>query len=325
MRTYRAWLASALLLPILAGCGKSTPAEPDAFAKEFTNTVANGDLGDAWNYLPPKYQSDVTKLVHDAASNIDAEVYDKGFALTGKLALLLKSKKDFLLKSETVGQMPKEQKEKMEANWQSLVDALETLSNSEIKTVDGLKKVDPGAFLGSTGNKLFALAKTAPDADKNLAKLKTFKATKVKEEGDTATLKMEMEGQPTKEEQFKKVEGKWLPKDMVDDWDKSMKEARDNLAKLKLTPEQKTMALNVIKQVETALDRLLAANDQATFDKEIGELTGAVMGAALMGAGGPPASPVLHTSPAGPNGVPFGAGPAATALPGTPAVPGLPK
>jgi hypothetical protein len=350
MKACRAWLASVVLLPVLVGCGsKSTPSEPDAFVKELSNTVAAGDLGGAWNYLPPKYQSDVKSVIHEAAANLDAEVYDKGYALIGKLALLLKSKKDLLLKSEMLGQMPKEQKEKVEANWQSLVDAVEALANSEIKTVDGLKNVDPGEFLSSTGNKLFAIAKTS-DPNGRLEKLKTFKATVVKREGDTATLKMEMEGEPAEEKEFKQVEGKWLPKQMVDEWDKGMADAKKNLGALKMPPEKKSQALGLIKTVDSSLDKLLAAPDQAAFNNELGGLMiGAMMGGALLGGGGPPGMPVgpgsgIPGGPIGlpggavpgpgvppglPGGVPLGTGPAALpSIPppgGTPAVPALPK
>jgi hypothetical protein len=346
MKTYRAWPAAVLVLPILAGCGKSTPSEPDAFVTQFSKDVAAGDLGSAWNYLPPKYQSDVKGLITEAASNLDAEVYDKGFALTGKVALLLKSKKDFLLKSDASVQMPKEQKDKLDANWQSLVDAVETLSNSDIKTLDGLKKVDPGAFLASTGNKLFAIAKTSdPNAEKEIDKLKNFKATVVKRDGDTATLKIEMDGKPAKEEVFKQVEGKWLPKAMVDDWDADMAKAKSKLADLKLSPEMKPKVLEVIKLADTSLDRLLAAKDQETFNKEMNELQGAIMGvvmsAMMGGGGGPPIEFSPGTGPGGlpggafpgpgvppglPGGVPLGTGGAAPTLPGsTPAVPALPK
>ena len=340
MKTYRAWLLFVGLLPVLAGCGKSTPSEPDAFVKELSTTLAAGELGTAYSYLPPKYQADVKKLVNDAAANMDAEVYDKGFALTGKLTLLLKSKKDFLLASPMLSSIPVP-KDKLTANWQPVVDALESVSNSEIKTLDGLKKVDPGTFLGSTGNKLFAIVKTSvPNAEQELANLKNAKVSVVKREGDTATLKIEVEGKPAEEKEFKQVEGKWLPKEMVDDWDKSMTEARSKFSELKLTPEKKTQALEGIKMVDTALDRLLAAPDQAAFDKELAGLAGAVMMGGMGGGGMPmpgPGGPGGFPGPGGafpgpgvppglPGGVPLGTGASAPTLPGTtPSIPALPK
>jgi hypothetical protein len=292
MKLHRTWLASVVLLPLLAGCGTSAPSEPEVFVKELSNNLAAGDLGAVWKSLPPKYQADVKGLINEAASNLDAEVYDKGFALAGKVVLVMKSKKDFFLDSKASGSIPMPHDVRVK-NWPFVVDALESVANSEIKTHAGLKNVDPQRFLATTGNKLFNFFKAVvPDAGQQLDKLKSATVSTVRVDGDIATLKVEIDGRPPANEVYQKVEGKWLPKEMVDKWDAAMAQVRGSFGALKLTPEMITQVLEVIKVADPVLDRLLAAPDQAAFDKELANMQGAIMGAMLMGGGGPtPAVP----------------------------------
>jgi hypothetical protein len=365
MKVHRNWLAPALLAAAVMGCNKSdsgaggagggaaAPSEPDAYVQDFVNSVAAGDTAKLWAALPPKYQADVKSVIQEAASNLDAEVYDKGFAIAGKLTQVLKTKKNFVVNSPMVGSMvPPPIKDQVVANWDSIVSGLEAVVNSEIKTIDGLKQADPGKFLASTGNKLADIAKSAvPNAQQELDKAKKTKVTLVKKEGDKATLKLETEGEPAKETAFQNVEGKWLPAEMVAGWNDSMSEARGAMAQLKLPADKKAEVLTALKNADAALDKLLAAPDQGSFDVGLLGLMAAMGpgpggpgpgGPGALPPGGPPGSlaPGLPGGavpgpgvPAGlPGGVPLGTGASAPKLPNippppgtTPPVPALPK
>jgi hypothetical protein len=65
---------------------------------------------------------------------------------------------------------------------------------------------------------------------KDMEDLRNIKVEVVKEEGDKATIKTTV-GKKTNTEEMVKVEGKWVPKEMADDWDKEMEKAR-NLIRL---------------------------------------------------------------------------------------------
>jgi|GEM_PF-3080032 len=350
-----------------AGGITASAAEPDKYVQEFIYSLGDGDVSKLWTSLPSKYQADAKAIIGDAAANIDPELYDKSFALATKATLVLKTKKDFLLKFPPIEQnVPDMIKVPVVEAWSSIVGGLEMVLNSEIKTHAGLKSADPGQFLAKTGNELVKIGKSShPLVGMELDSAKKTKVSLVKVEGDTATLKFETDDKPPHDRVYKKVEGKWLPAAMVDGWDKTIADLRADMDGLKITPEKKTEILGLVQSADGALDRMLAAPDQATFDKETAGLLLVfnAIKSATAGPGGPGSGLTPHAGtpgtltlpgggipgqgiPAGlPGGVPLGTGipsglplgtgarapqfpPGPTLTPGpslTPPVPALPK
>ena len=93
-------------------------------------------------------------VVQEAAGKVDPEVWNKAFVTVGKLNELLKTKKDFFLGSSLAQNLKPEEKEELSRHWQKVVEIVDALANSEIKTHDGLKATDPGKFLETTGTKV---------------------------------------------------------------------------------------------------------------------------------------------------------------------------
>jgi hypothetical protein len=368
MKVNRFWLVPALVvLAAASSCNKSDSgatgggatgggaaaagalSEPDAYARDFVNGLAAGDVGRVWTAFPPKYQADIKSVIGAAAANLDPDVYNKAFAVAGKFVQLLKTKKDFIVNSPNFQRMLPIPKEPLVENWSAIVGTLESLTNSEIKTVDGLKKMDPGQFLSSTGGEIFRLGKAAgPQVDVALRKAKEAKVSVVKRDGNTATLKIEVEGETPDLLEVTQVEGKWLPSVVVIDWDKKIASIREDMSTLKLAPEVKTQAMIMIQVIDGALDGLTAATDQKSFDSQLallqemagitggpppGAAPGGVSGTAVGGIPGA-VSPTLPggalpgpgVPPGLPGGVPLGTGASQPALPGTtPSLPALPK
>jgi hypothetical protein len=348
MTAYRVWTASALAaLMAVAGCSKSEPAAnapatpveaaaksapapaaagsaPEVYVQGLVNSLVAGDAAVMWNALPAKYQADVVGLKNEFAGKMDADLWNKGFTVAGKLASLLKDKKAMLLGSPLAAQIPPPFKPMIESNWDAVTGALSSLVNSEVKTLEGLKSADVGKFLGSTGTALVGgVMKAAMASDPEAAaKFAKSKIVLVKEEGDTAVLKMVVEGDPKQEEKtFKKVDGKWLPVEMVDGWDKTIADAKVELAGINVTPEMKAQFNGAVGMIEPILDKLLAAKDQAAFD---GEIQGLLALAAMFG-GGPPGG-AMSGPPGAMSGPPGGApsglpGAAPGTLPGGVTVP----
>lgn len=307
MKRVHVWSALALAA-LVVGCSKTDPAAstptpgaaaakqssappanaaPDVYVQSLVNSMVAGDAAVLWNALPAKYQSDVAGLKNEFAGKMDADLWNKGFTVAGKLASLLKDKKAFLLGSPLAAQIPPPFKPMVESNWDAVSGGLSSLVNSEIKTLEGLKGADIGKYLGSTGTVLFgSVMKAAMAADPEAAaKFSKSKIELVKQDGDTAVLKMIVDGEAKPEEKtFKKVDGKWLPAEMVDGWDKTIADAKGELAGINVTPEMKAQFNGAVGMVEPILDKLLAAKDQAAFD---GEVQGLMAIAAMLG-GGPP-------------------------------------
>jgi hypothetical protein len=320
------WLTVGLLV-LTVGCNKGEPAgsagggaggygaapskppvdvAPDVYVQGVINSALTGDAGAVWNALPAKYQADVKSLKDEFAGKVDAEMWNKGFEVVGKLGRVLRDKKDFILAGALGGFLPAESKEPIKANWDSVVGLLNTLATSEIKTVDGLKQADPGRFLSSTGTAVLSGGLKAAAADKDaaekLAKARTAKVILDKHEGDTATLKLEVDGKLEPEvKEFKKIDGKWLPADMIADWDKGVADMKNDMSSLAVPPEQKLAVMGMLASVDQLLDKLLAAKDQAAFDGEVGMAMmqfGPLLGG-LGGGGGAMSGPPVGLPPGG--------------------------
>ena len=197
-----------------------------------------------WDALPSSYQSDVNDLIHTFAANMDADVWRAGTGLVKKVIRVLKEKKEFILKQPALAQSPVDTTT-MTENWDPMVGVLETIAASDLADLQKLKTLDVGVFLDGTGKKiaeqLAALAKAADDKKLSLtefpgvpvdamplAGIGNAKFSTVKIEGDTATLRIENEGK-TEDQEVVRVDGKWLPKKMVDQWSEQMQSAKTAL------------------------------------------------------------------------------------------------
>jgi hypothetical protein len=219
-----------------------------------------------------------------------------------KAVRVLKEKKEFLLKQPTLAMARVDPKIAAE-NWDGAVGVLDTITSSELADLEKLKTLEVGAFLDGTGKKvadqLAALAKAADEKKMSLtefpgvtvdamplAGIAKAKLSTVKMEGDTATLRVENEGK-TEDHEVVRVDGKWLPKEMVDQWQGKMEAAKAALTKD--MPERlqkgKEQIVPLIQKLQAALDQMLAAKTQPEFDQVIGQLLQAFMS---QGPGGGP-------------------------------------
>jgi hypothetical protein len=308
-------------LPLLSGCGK--PAEtaqnlgPDESILAMLNGVNNQEMEAVWNFLPASYQQDVNSIAHDFASKMDPEMYNGTFETGQRLAKILKDKKEYILKNQMLQNLPVPP-EKVSEFWDPTTNIISALVNSDLSSLDKLKSFDGGKFLSTTGNQLaknlVAISDLIPQKDEEASfseKLKQTKVTVVTSAGDTATIKIEAPGEEPKEEQMVKVEGKWIPKNLADNWQTKMDDVRKQLAEL--TPEkvtaQKEQTLAGLKQVNETLAKLESAKSEEEFNNTLSPIIAPVamfapmlmmqLGQPMMGG---PASPTLgENKPADPN------------------------
>ncbi|MGC3972057.1 MAG: hypothetical protein QM775_33360 [Pirellulales bacterium] len=322
----RRYFWAAALVALLGGCNKGgAPADPaaaltgdspEAALKGIIEAGTSGDASVAWTILTPKQQADVKTVLQETAAKVDADVWARGFGVLAKLGEVLKAKKDYILGSSVIPNLKPEDKEELARSWPQIVEIVDALANSEIKTIDGLKTVDPGQFFATTGSKVLTgftklVEGSSPTMAADLKAMKSAKVSLVGREGDAATVKIEAEGVPADEVKLKKVDGKWQPLGLIDDWDGGINGARKGLDGAKMTPEQKQQVLGMIAMAEGALDKLLAAKDQTEFDAA---LTPVLMAAQFLQSqfGSAP-------SPSGPTGLggPSQTGPGTLPAPGT--------
>ncbi len=292
------WLAIPLAMAALVGCTKqetnkdaasatapvAAPAKPVdvapdvALQKLFTDLSENRPQA-VWQALPKRYQDDVKGVISDFGSQVDPEVWDKAFAMLRKALKVAKEKRQFILANPLVSlglsSTPLAGREdEIEKNWNSVVEFAEILAGSEISTAAGLTKLDPDKFLTTTGSKVVEhgtkLANAVgPEGAENVAKLKGTKVSLVDRKGDEATVKIETPNEPSREMKLVKVDGKWLPEEMVTSWESSVNEIKDKIALMKLPPEKKDEAVKFLSLVDAAADQLLEAKTQADFDSAV--------------------------------------------------------
>lgn len=280
--------AAILFAGVLSFAAPATAAEaPDVYMQNLLKEISNGNGAAIWNALPKDYQGDIEDLVEDFAKNMDADIWDGAFKVVGKLAKVMKDKKEYIFASDFTKAVPPPQLDEAKKNWDSIVDALHTVATSDISTIEGLKDLDAGEFIEKTGNKivggLMKASENTPQAAEGLKKLKAAKVTLVSKEGDDAVLKFETDGEEPKEEKYTLVDGKWLPAKMVDDWDDSIEKAKASVAGLKIPAEQKVQIMQFVGIANTLLDSLQAAKSQEEFDAALKSIQGLIPGAA-----GPP-------------------------------------
>jgi hypothetical protein len=161
----------------------------------------------------------------------------------------------------------------------------DTLKASEIATLAGLGSVDWEQFLRTTGNTFLKHAKTI-EAEKGKNPLEDLASVKVETldiAGDRATLRISSDNHPPEDVEMVKVEGRWVPAEMADEWTTGIEEARQNLAEL--TPEtmaaQKTQIMMFFGMANGLIDQIASLQTPEEFDAAIGPMLAPFMGGGM--------------------------------------------
>jgi len=276
----------------------------DGAIRNFMMSVEQGNLRVAWDALPPSYQSDVNDVVHTFAENMDTQVWTAGTGILKTAVRILKEKKQFILAHPAVQQVPVDA-DTISKNWDPVVDLLDTIVNSELTDLEKLKTLDVGVFLSETGktivDKMMAVASALEDQEfsvtdfpgvevdaAGLAGLQSAKISLLNSDGDAATVRIEKEDGEVEDVQMVRVEGKWLPKEMVDEWATGIAEAKTALstemgAQLR---EKKQEVLAPMTMVSMVLNGILATKTQDEFNQAIDNIMKMVNPGGGPGGGG---------------------------------------
>ncbi|MBL4770753.1 MAG: hypothetical protein JKY61_06350 [Planctomycetes bacterium] len=285
-----------LTTPLLAvtaglfGCGGGgAPAPADTAVGMLENIVERlqGDEQTAvWDALPAGMQNEVNGLVRELSGKMDPEMWDTSFDLTIGILAALKDKKEFVLGHPMVA-MTGISKEKLEENYDPIMDLLTAISQSGIAELSDLESFDGRTFLTKLGPDLIPQIKgllAMTGQAENVASYETFlKGVKfeLKEsegEGETTTVVLrapeslkEALGGMAEETEFVRVEGKWVPASLMSEWPSIMENARRGLAEmnpeeLKRDKEQFLIGANKITEM---LSKIEDADTQEEFNAAI--------------------------------------------------------
>jgi len=274
--------------------GDTSTAE--ATVQTFINSMIDKKPGHAWDMLPSKHQEDIGKLKAAFAANMDKVVYDKAFAIISKLTNILESKKDLILSHPMLGSSPVP-KDDISKNWDSIVSVLKIISESDLSSIDKVKNANVKNFANKTIGDLLVLAdklsELVPGQKGKAGLMEELKGMTIKVKDsteDSARLVVEDSGSKENALAMVKVDGKWLPKEMAENWDKEIQSAIENLEKMKANPMASMQSIAVLAMVEGVLDKF---NEIKTAD-ELNALIQSTMGQVgpmLMGGGIPKQAP----------------------------------
>lgn len=273
----------ALASPADAGL----PDSPDGTVSAVIQSLADRHPEILWQALPPGYQQDISDVTHAAAEKMDPELWDAIFRIGTKVSGVLRDKKEFFLNSSMMNAAG-EEKVRVEENWDTAVSALDNFFTSEFSNLETFKTMDWERFLSTTGVELMDriaeldAQKGEEDVEEMIAKLRATTVETVSQEGDKATVRISAPDEDPEEVPLTRVEGRWVPSDMADDWDSNMAEAKENIANL--TEEQmaqaKMQAMMVMGMADAAIDQIAATTTQDEFDQALQGLFGPFLGMA---------------------------------------------
>ena len=285
-------LCTILLITLSPACGQSAesgamtiPDSPDGTVRAVAESLADSHPEVIWHALPPSYQQDVTGLIHLAADTVDPEVYAKSFAVLNKVVGVLRAKRDLIL--DTVeANMPQANRATIEENWDHVLDLFDIVLSSEIASLDGLREVDPEAYLATTGRKvMLKAAEISPPAKegeprKDLAtSLRAVKVEVVSSEGDSATVRISPPDEEPETVALTRVEGRWVPADMAAEWDEKVAEARAEMSQVtdEEQAQMKMQAMMMLSMAETVADQVAAAETQEDLQALLQGMFGGLM------------------------------------------------
>lgn len=299
VRRYQASFANSARLPfacalgltlcvtlLLAGCKKQTSSQaplPASATPDAVRTVMEGLTGNRpqvlWDALPPSYQADIRGLIATFCDHADAEVYDRAFRILGKGVQVLQRKKEFLFNSPMTLDNPIFDAS-IALHWKEAVGVLDTIVNSELSSIESLRRLDPGEFLASTGSRLMndledlaELAQRSPRGNPWVRAREALEKAQIRfvpGEGNQGFLTLATGDKGDGSEvEMTQVEGRWVPARMAADWQSKVAEARAGLTKLS-GPEARQarpVLMMILTGLEGSMNSLLAARSQKEFDE----------------------------------------------------------
>ncbi len=287
--------AMTLLVSVLVlGCARRAdtvapepllPETPDGTVLAVAKHLADHDPGILWEALPASYRTDINDLTRTFAATMDAELYNRSMALLRRTVEVLQEKQPIILASQTVTGTGVDVAA-LERGMTGALAAGHALLTSPVATLEGLSAIDWKQFLGTTGGTLMTLADATPaagaetEAEQPLAMLRGLKVETVSTTGDAAVLRLTSGDREPKEIKLTRVEGRWVPTEMAEQWPQKVAEAKAKLAEL--TPERfaelKPQALMGLAMAEGFVGQVAAIQTPEQFDAAVGPMIEAVMG-----------------------------------------------
>jgi hypothetical protein len=282
-------LASCILIAA-AGCARTAdsvvqqptlPDSPDGTVVAVAEALQDNHAEILWIALPESYQNDITEITHEFAGKMDPAIYDRAFALVIRAIEVLDDRKDVILGSETFKSTGADA-EDIRTGLNSAQMFTQALKSSEVATLGGLGSIDWGQFLATTGSEILenAAALETEGGDSPLDELESLTVETLEISDDRATLRISSAEHEPEDVEMVRVEGRWIPAEMADEWPEFVQDAREGLAEM--TPEnmaaQETQIMMVFGMADGFIEQVASLQTPEEFDAAIGPMLAPLMG-----------------------------------------------
>jgi hypothetical protein len=181
-----------------------------------------------WLALPSSYQRDVNELMHLVARRLHPEAWRWFLQISAKGARLARALSS--AEQEAPPDIPSDNEAEPSKVWIRLAESLERLSRSGPEGLVALQTGDMGHWIRSEGRRLMPeLRNNMEGFEEWIASIDPASArlTVTKSNGDTATIEYESSSSTAREIELVRVEGKWIPRQLSDEWGPALAGARD--------------------------------------------------------------------------------------------------
>ncbi|SMP62907.1 SLA1 homology domain 1, SHD1 [Neorhodopirellula lusitana] len=246
-----------------------------------TELSKTADPGGVWELMPASFRRDADEVASLFAKSVDDQTWNHAVEVIEKLHRLVGEKSEFIINSSF--QTSSKEKPAIAEVLKSVTPLIREVLDSDLCDQDAMKSFDGNRFFQSQYPQikrrvLEALRVYEETGTHSFRQAdRKFFYTLISVEGDTATVKMSAL-QEDKEQTFRRIDDRWLPADLIDQWPDQTAKARTILESLQ-TPEGKQSIAKVRQFIAMAsgmLDPLLNANTQAEFDQASSSLVAMV-------------------------------------------------
>lgn len=283
-------VAMAMAMAMVCGCAQETavPETPDGATEAVCHALADNRPHVAFDALPPSYQADINGLVSEAASRMDAEVWNGCLGVLRRAVTVLDTKGDLILQTRYL--VNAEQKEMLRENWGRLVKTSRVILDSDFVDLEVLREGDVRQLLEESGGEVMTQLKALESETGDVAealdaarKLGTADANVVVQDGKTATITLAIQGEEPETLTMVRVEGKWISRELADGFKEGIADMRATVSEWDFSSEkgQQTKKM-LLAQIGTIDSLLMQAEAAQTVEQMDGVINGMVLG--VMGA-----------------------------------------
>jgi hypothetical protein len=293
--------------------------DPKEFIDRIFKETSQDNYIVMWDAMPASKQKQLEELMVAFASKVDVRSFDMIRKTRNSLIEILRKQQNYILNSTVLG-LPPDIRSEFEPSYPAMVDVADYLVAKDL--LDG-KRMQQGNMRGLLEGYLTKLLKSVDTAILTLptsnpirsqyedAKILNKPNWQVeKTSSTTATLSIpQAPGGPPPPPPIALVltEGRWLPEELIKNWDTGISQAKALIATMDAQKIQQGLTTGLFL-VNAPLNNLKNAKSQSEFDKTLGELSNLASGFAQMagprGPGGAPAGPPGFGPPGLPSGPP---------------------